>query len=738
MIRLGLRLAVAGGREAVTRLVVIAAAVALGSGLLLATLAGINAVNAQNQRYAWLQTGYGAQDHTGTAAPGVDPLWWLVRPDYFKGQEIGRVEVAATGPHSPVPPGIPSLPGPAEFYASPALSRLLASTPAAQLGNRFPGHQIGTIGSAALPYPDALIIVLGDTPDRLAHLPAADQVTRIAATVEGTRAAALDLVLSVVAAGLLFPVLLFPVLIFIGTATRLAAARREQRFAAMRLVGATPRQISVISAVEAGAAALAGTAAGFALFLLFHRPLAAIPFSGFPFSPDDISLNLIDVLLVALGVPAAAALAALLALRRVRISPLGVTRRVTPRPPRAYRLILLLLGLGELAYFVGRRPGSTNGQVAAFLSGILLTMAGLVVAGPWLTMVGSRVLAGRAGRPATLIAARRLADNPKAAFRAVSGLVLALFVTSVAIGVITTIVANRGAHRDGTAASTTLSRPFWPGDGEAAVTDVPAAVSADLHATPGVRDVTVVRGNPARRPGTLPGLVSCADLARAPGLGRCADGAIVAQVWPDFTGPGTSRGAATIWPAAPVPAARLPHLPVLAVVVGTDGSAPAIEQARTVLETAYPDYQVPPATADDFALNSTQVLAGWQQLATVVILASLPIAGCSLAVSVTGGLSDRKRPFSLLRLSGVPLRTLRRVVALESAVPLLVAAVVAIGTGFVAADLFLRAQLGYTLLPPGAGYYLIVLVGLGASLGIIASTLPLLERVTGPETARNE
>ena len=33
--------------------------------------------------------------------------------------------------------------------------------------------------------------------------------------------------------------LLFPMLIFVGMATRVAAARREQRLAAMRLVGAT-------------------------------------------------------------------------------------------------------------------------------------------------------------------------------------------------------------------------------------------------------------------------------------------------------------------------------------------------------------------------------------------------------------------------------------------------------------------------------------------------------------------
>ena len=69
--------------------------------------------------------------------------------------------------------------------------------------------------------------------------------------------------------------------------------------------------------------------------------------------------------------------------------------------------------------------------------------------------------------------------------------------------------------------------------------------------------------------------------------------------------------------------------------------------------------------------------------------------------------------------------------------PLLVAAVVASGTGFVAAHLFLRAQMEYSLRAPGPAYYVIVGAGLLASLGIIASTLPMLRRITGPETARN-
>jgi hypothetical protein len=506
----------------------------------------------------------------------------------------------------------------------------------------------------------------------------------------------------------------------------------------MRLVGATPRQISVISAVESTAAAVAGTAGGFALFFLFRHPIAGIPFTGTPFYPGDLSLNLVDVLLVALGVPVGAVVAARIALRRVRISPLGVTRRVTPRPPRAYRLIPLIAGIGELGYFVGQRPHTTNGQIAGFLSGFLLIMAGLIIAGPWLTMVGARVLARRSSRPATLIAARRLADNPMSGFRAISGLVLALFVTSVAIGVITTIVANRGAHSDGTAASTALTQRLRR-DGASMVPD---SVSADLRSTPGVRGVTVVRQNPGA--GRMPeGLVSCADLAGDPALGRCTSGAAVAAVWEDLFGPeasygGNWNGSATVWPAAPVSAEDLQRLPVLSIVVDTDGSTSAVERARTILEVAFPQGGQPPTIPGDFESDFTQSLTGWRQLANVVILASLPIAGCSLAVSVAGGLSERKRPFSLLRLTGVPLRVLRGVVAFESAVPLLVVAVVAIGVGFFAAQLFLRAQMGYTLRPPGAEYYFIVLAGLAASLGIIASTLPLLERITGPETARNE
>src|SRR5580704_3812128 len=100
MLGLGLRLAVSGGREALVRLVVLAIAVSLGVGLLLIAVAGINAVNAQNDRYAWLDTAGSSQSHQPDArSAGAHyespppatasraPAWFLVTTDEFGSQD---------------------------------------------------------------------------------------------------------------------------------------------------------------------------------------------------------------------------------------------------------------------------------------------------------------------------------------------------------------------------------------------------------------------------------------------------------------------------------------------------------------------------------------------------------------------------------------------------------------------------------------------------------------------------
>ena len=755
MIRLGLRLAVAGGREALGRLALIAVAVSIGVGLLLATLAGLNAFEAQNQRYAWYLTGDPSASPTSAAEPsndhvaGVAPLWWLLRADHFDGHRFGRFDVAATGPDSPIPPGIPSLPGPAEYYASPAMTELLASNPAAELGDRYPGVQVGTIGPEALPSPDSLVIIVGRNADELAALGAA-QVTEISTTPPsdcsgcglaiGTDGAGMTLVLSVAAAALLFPVL-----IFVGGATRLSAARREQRFAAMRLVGATPRQVSSIAIVESSVAAIAGVIAGFGLFLALRPAVARIPFTDDGFFASDVSLTPANILVVAIGIPVAAALAARVALRRVTISPLGVSRRATPYPPRAWRLLPLLAGvawLGFLASVDVLSDQRSTVQAFAYLTGVFSIMIGLVVAGPWLTMVGARVLARHANRPAALIAARRLADDPHAAFRAISGVVLAVFVGSCTIGIITTIVAYNAGDAGGDDNRSTVVHDVLHAAEAERVMVVPEETAVALAAIPGTAGITTIRTEPDVGPDSGPPLfvASCAELALNPALGRCPEGAHIVSLDVHFGGAMVDRGSSmadSVWPESDLTPNDLAAMPILTIVVATDGSDATIERVRTVLGRDLPT-RIPPLTIGEMRQENDRTIDNFRRLANVVLFASLPIAGCSLAVSVAGGLSERRRPFSLLRLTGVPLALLRRAVGLEAVVPLVLGVTASAGTGLVAAGLFLRAQLDETLQPPGAGYFAVIGAGIVSSLAVVATTLPLLGRFTGPEASRND
>lgn len=762
MIRFGLRLSTRGGRESLVRLVVMALAVSVGVAMLLLTLGTINGLGKQNARGAWMATtpsvevGYpnhGRPVVSATTSSTYSPIWWFVSSDQFQSQLIVRVDVAATGPRALVTPGIPHLPGPGQFYASPALARLLRTTPAIELGNRFAGTEIGTIGPSALPSPNDLVIVIGQSAQTLSKVSGAGKITSfVSSSSDGGPDTAgttgLQTILAVLAL-----VLFFPVLVFIGAAMRLSAARREQRLAAIRLAGATMRQVTVIATVEALVAAIAGVAIGFCLYFITGPSLVHVPFAGQPLETGDLSIGVIDVMVAAIGVPFAAAVVARVALRRVHVSPLGTSRRVTPRPPRATRVIPLVAGIAELAYFVSAgRPGSSNGQIEGYVLGFFLIMFGLVLAGPWLTMQGSKIMARRTSRVSVLLAGRRLSDNPRGAFRAVSGLILAIFVTSVSVGVISTILSDHGSSSSNTLASKTVTDQFAFNPNNSVATLKPSVLSS-IQSIRGVSGVTIVYVAPGgmKIDGPVPhinnlggdlqyGVVSCAQLDKTRALGKCRAGARYAALGDDVAFTPITKSvtvaASTTWPNAQ-PTKSLTSLPVQLIAVATNGSASTIEDVETVLGRNF-TFEGMTGLFGDIDAQKSQLLSELQTTSEVVILASLLIAGCSLAVAMAAGVGERRRPFSLMRLSGAPLGVLQRMVALETAGPLLVIAVASALTGFVASDLFLRSQLHLTLRPPGLSYYLIVGGGLFGALIMIASTLPLLDRATRPESARME
>jgi hypothetical protein len=78
-----------------------------------------------------------------------------------------------------VPPGITRLPPAGGYDASPALAALLATVPADELGERFPGKMIGTIGQAGLNGAGDLAIYIGHTPAQFRRIPGTQWVTSI-------------------------------------------------------------------------------------------------------------------------------------------------------------------------------------------------------------------------------------------------------------------------------------------------------------------------------------------------------------------------------------------------------------------------------------------------------------------------------------------------------------------------------------------------------------------------------
>ncbi|MEV1179557.1 FtsX-like permease family protein, partial [Nonomuraea sp. NPDC049784] len=281
MILLGLRLSLSSGRETAARLVLIVAGVAVGVAVLLATLSLFNAFQATNDRPCWECT-------QGTAPSGWaldatnDGALWNFREDYYAGRTITRLDAAALGDRAPVIPGLSRMPGPGQYYASPALARLLDSAPREQLADRFPGTRAGLIGQAALSGPDELVIVAGGTPQEVAAMIGTWQVDTVATEPAVDESADVyQFGFGIAAIGLIVPLL-----VLVGTATRLAAARREARFAAIRLVGATSRQINVLAAVDAALGALLGALAGVVLFQLVRPAVAGIRITGSRFFPE--------------------------------------------------------------------------------------------------------------------------------------------------------------------------------------------------------------------------------------------------------------------------------------------------------------------------------------------------------------------------------------------------------------------------------------------------------------------
>ena len=189
---------------------------------------------------------------------------------------------------------------------------------------------------------------------------------------------------------------------------------------------------------------------------------------------------------------------------------------------------------------------------------------------------------------------------------------------------------------------------------------------------------------------------------------------------------------------------NLSSLPLQTVLVRVNSPA-TLERVRTYLTVntapqpagGQGSAPTPPRTFGETLQIRLDRAATLEKIVYAAVALTLIVAGCSLAVAVGGGLVDRKRPFTLLRVSGTQVGVLSRVVMLEAAVPLLAATVVAAGIAYGTSILaFVRLAPAGTAIPQlGSDYYALMGIGLAVAFGVIAVTLPLLRRMTSPGNA---
>lgn len=218
-----------------------------------------------------------------------------------------------------------------------------------------------------------------------------------------------------------------------GAAARLSARRRDDRLAALRLLGATSGTVLALAVGEATILALVGTILGAAAATATAPLIGLIPFAGEPLGASAMLPPLWSIGLV-VAVALLAAASALTSMRRVVVTPLGVARRDAPARVH-WAVVLVAVALMGVVFAVFSSLSEAFGIaviIAILGTGFGIAMLVLNLLGPWIVGVQARIQVRRAASPARLIAARTVLESPKAAWRQVGGVALVTFVGVIA------------------------------------------------------------------------------------------------------------------------------------------------------------------------------------------------------------------------------------------------------------------------------------------------------------------
>ncbi len=717
------------GRQSFARLGLTAMAIAIGVMLICYFTAGVNGLIGLGNRSNYLSKLVGAEQKP---VPGIKPAR-INRPyrgniTDWHGRSIEQLKVYSTAETFKFPELKVIQPG--EYYLSPALKKVIDEHPTDDILARFGrfNKYLGTVPEKYLATPDSLLIISGvDVKEVKEHEEHYSKIYRSGFDDSTPYGAASIIVLSVGGA-----ILLFPIIVFVSVATQLGATQREKRYAALRLIGATKRQVNRVLILESLLASAVGIAVGFIGFWSLQAPLLNFRINGERMWPSDMRLSVLQHLVIIALTLGLTAFINWRRMRRAQISPLGVSHTLEKvKKLRIWRVIILAIGLGLFAWLSTkdgrqwiRKDSSGTVSSLVFVGAFLAIMLGLVLSGSWLTNKIALLCVRLSDNASVLIAGKRTAVHSRAIFRSVCGVVLALFAGSFYL------TSVSGMER--------LSFQTIKDNGYSQLKDNTVIISSEA-----------LPDQFAGRLAKLPYISSVAtfysledeagtDAVRCRDLAKYTDKTCPAGAKPDqfasinFMKPVVKQ----------VPLAKNVDTTKTKQYLATITAQDHIEELRTfvVANTGTDGDDTSYITSGHISkqprINPTiKSLAG---LAYAGIGVTLFVAIASLIVSTIGGLIERRRSLYTLRLSGMRLVQLKRLIMIESVTPLLLTSIascaIGVWTGATFTAIF-STTLHSTLTPT---YFAIVGGGLLVAIIGIYLLLPMVDRLTRADANQTE
>ncbi|WP_350270028.1 FtsX-like permease family protein [Brevibacterium sp. CBA3109] len=236
--------------------------------------------------------------------------------------------------------------------------------------------------------------------------------------------------------------------ISLGVASaKLSARRQDERLSTLSLLGAKPGTVRLLAVAEPFVPASAGIIAGIAGYFMLAFPLSFLVFNGQALGYSALMMPLWLLAAVVIGLLLVCLLAALLGLRKITVSPLGVrTRSLARKFPvaRIITVIVLVVGMiGALVFSLNRNQPTMVFVVASIITiGIALLLINVIGV---LVMRIHGWLSHRIARtPTSMIAASMIADAPAQYWRRVAGLAMITFIAVVGGAGTAMMRANQG------------------------------------------------------------------------------------------------------------------------------------------------------------------------------------------------------------------------------------------------------------------------------------------------------